>query len=137
MRIAQCFPDARRLTGDWKLVGEPQRGDTRSLVRERRSVDVHFVIVQPPEDRAGKDFLDECVLLKHQALAHHWRSELLENFARLWCLVEVVPCRHGSDELHESQPIDEARAPPCQLECECRTRSDEHTSELQSLMSNS
>src|SRR3546814_19387451 len=79
MRIAQCFPDARRLTGDWKLVGEPQRGDTRSLVRKRRSVDVHFVIVQPPEDRAGKDFLDECVLLKHQALDHHWRSERSEE----------------------------------------------------------
>src|SRR5271165_6995249 len=95
----------RRFAGDWQLIREAPDWAPRFWSRKRRSVSRHFLISQFSYRRAGKNPFNKCVALEDHLLSYPRCSEISEDFAS--CSMKIIPCRHGPDELHESETAHE------------------------------
>src|SRR5260221_3633717 len=94
-----------RFAGDWQLIREAPSRAPRFWSRKRRSVNRHFFISQFSYRRAGKNLFNECVALEDHLLPYSGRPEILKDLA---CSSrKIVPSRHGSDKLHESETTHE------------------------------
>src|SRR3954471_4692143 len=129
MRGLQSLINVSGLACDRQFARKCKNGPAALWCWKRRAIGRHLVIAELAGDAARQHTLDEGIRLEDHRLALARRPEFAEGRPRRLGMlllrgnlgvVEVLPGRHRTDELHESEAAHKIRAALRKMKCERR-----------------